>query len=52
MPGYAAKQKVCDLGQSHPEIGRKHMEQWFHMKKSTNDISNIVNVIYDDMLAL
>ena len=19
MPGYAAKQKVCDLGQSHPE---------------------------------
>ena len=32
MPGYAAKQNVCDLGQSHPEIGRKHMEQWFHMK--------------------
>ena len=29
MPGYAAKQKECDLGQSHP---RKHMEQGFHMK--------------------
>jgi hypothetical protein len=48
MPGYAAKQKVCDLGQSHPEA---HGTEISH-EKSTNDISNIVNVIYDLILAL
>ena len=48
MPGYAAKQKVCDLGQSHPEA---HGTEISH-EKSTNDISNIVNVIYDSILAL
>ena len=47
-PGYAAKQKVCVLGQPLSE----RRETRISHEKITNDISNIANVIYANKLAL